>query len=64
MNFSLIETWGHARVGTIIVDNVGTRYIVEPQNESGFLKLRNLSGGQDEFFEALDAVDHLKFKAE
>jgi len=62
MEFEKISEWGCVDPGTKVADAKGNQYIVEPQNDAGFLCLRNISGGENIAFEVLDDIDHDEFR--
>ncbi len=62
MEFEKISDWGCVDSGTKVVDSKGNQYIVGPQNDAGFLCLRNISGGENRAFEVLDGIDHNEFR--
>jgi len=59
--FAEIPVWGYVNPATIVVDDKGHRYIVKPQDDGGWIVLRNLSGGKDDAFDAMDPIDHSSF---
>jgi hypothetical protein len=62
MEFEKISEWGYVDPGTKVADTKGNQYIVEPQNKAGFICIRNISGGENQTFESLDAIDHNEFR--
>lgn len=62
MKFEEISSWGFVNLGTKITDSEGNQYIVESQNEAGFLRLKNISGGEHKVFEAMDRINHSKYR--
>lgn len=62
MEFEKISDWGLVDPGTKVVDSKGNQYIVGPQNDRGFLCLRNISGGENIAFEVFDGIDHNEFR--
>jgi len=62
MEFEQLTVWGDVDPGTELLDRKGNLYTVQPQNEKGFVALRNESGGEHQAFEALDAIDHHEFR--
>jgi len=62
MQFKEITNWGYVNPGTRIVDSSGNKYVVEPQNDAGFLRLQNISSGEHKVFEAMDEIDHNEYR--
>jgi hypothetical protein len=62
-DFARREIWGLVNLGTIIADSSGERYIVERQDEAGFLSIQSLADDdKHQEFEALDQIDHTQFR--
>ena len=62
IEFEKLTAWGFVDSGTEVADAQGNRYVVGPQNEKGFVPLRNTSGGKNLAFDACDEIDHGKFQ--
>lgn len=60
--FKTLPYWGYVNQGTLVEDSDGQQYLVGPQNDAGFVLLRNQSGGKHKAAEALEAIDHAKYK--
>lgn len=61
MVFENIKQWGRVQIGTTLLDENGFRYIVDEHEDNEFIKLRNISGGDDQTFKVVDPIDHNEF---
>ncbi len=61
MVFEKITHWGKVQIGTTLLDDNGFRYIVDQHEDNECIKLRNISGGDDQVFKIIDPIDHDEF---